>query len=321
MRQTLLSLLLFVLLLAACGGEAAPAAPQASTADGNGAAAATRLSADFAGALPVPSQLILGSLRLEETEQAIDAAQAAQLLPLWQAYQTLSNDDTTAAAELTAIINQIQDSMAPGQIAAIAAMRLTTEKAEALIQEEGLVVMGRGAGSGQGSGQSGGFPGGGFPGGMPGGGFPGGMPGGGFPGGGLGGGLGGGAELSPEARATAVAERMAASGANPATLLERAMLGSLIRSLQVKTGEIAAADLADRGFMSRFIEPISAASGVDVETLQAGLDAGHSFAEIIADEGGDMAAATAALRAQFEGFLQGDDLEQRVDQILNETNR
>ncbi|NUQ38082.1 MAG: hypothetical protein HUU23_09845, partial [Caldilineales bacterium] len=169
MRQTLLSLLLFVLLLAACGGEAAPAAPQASTADGNGAAAATRLSADFAGALPVPSQLILGSLRLEETEQAIDAAQAAQLLPLWQAYQTLSNDDTTAAAELTAIINQIQDSMAPGQIAAIAAMRLTTEKAEALIQEEGLVVMGRGAGSGQGSGQSGGFPGGGFPGGMPGG--------------------------------------------------------------------------------------------------------------------------------------------------------
>ena len=277
-------------------GRAAPATTTTT------AAAATRLSADFAEALPVPSQLMLGSLQLDETEQAITAEQAAQLLPLWRAYQTLSSDDTTAAAELTAIINQIQDSMTPAQIAAIAALRLTTQEAEALIEAEGLAVMGRGAGGGMGGGLEGVFPGGGFP---PGGGMGGGL------GGGIGGGGLGGAELSPEARATAVAERMAANGIDPATMLERAMLGGLIRDLQVKTGEIDETDLLSRG--NRFLDSISAASGVDAETLQAGLDAGQSFAAAITANGGDLAAAEAALRAQFEGFLEGEALDAARD--------
>ena len=69
----------------------------------------------------------------------------------------------------------------------------------------------------------------------------GGPPGGGVPGLGPGGGPGGGlGELSPEARATAIAERMASNGDTPGAFLERGMLFALIRTLQVKTGEIDA---------------------------------------------------------------------------------
>ena len=83
---------------------------------------AVRLRADYTDALSLQGQLALGILQLEETDLAIDETAATELLPLWQALQSLMNSDTTAAIEIDAVVNQIQESLATDQIQAIADM-------------------------------------------------------------------------------------------------------------------------------------------------------------------------------------------------------
>src|SRR4030042_2177913 len=67
--------------LAGCAGSGEP----------TGSAGA--LSEGYEGALPVQSQLIAGTLKLEEGEWAVSAEQAAQLLPLWKAARGLGSRD------------------------------------------------------------------------------------------------------------------------------------------------------------------------------------------------------------------------------------
>jgi len=69
-------------------------------------------------------ELMLGTLKLDEVDLAPDAAQAAGLLTLWQAYQSLATSDTAASQELDAVLGQIEETMAEEQLAAIAAMDL-----------------------------------------------------------------------------------------------------------------------------------------------------------------------------------------------------
>lgn len=184
---------------------------------------AASLNSDYENALSVPMQLVMGTFMLEDTELTVDSDQAAQLLPLWKAARSLGSSDTAAAEEVGAVYNQIQETMTPEQIAAIAAMQIGREDMFGVVQELGLSFGGGGgdftpemqatAQAARASGQ-------GFPGGF------GGRPGG---GGGPGGGAGG-AGLSPEGQETAIAERGgtrgAGSGVNPAfieaviTLLE-----------------------------------------------------------------------------------------------------
>ena len=131
-------------------------------------------------------QLALGTLKLEQTEYAIDAAQAAQLLPLWKAALSLGQSDTTAAAERNGLVKQIQKSMAAEQLEAIQAMGLTGQNLPTIAQELG-VELNAGSpspGSSSTSSTSTGASGGGMTGGPPPD-APGGMPGG-DPGGGLG---------------------------------------------------------------------------------------------------------------------------------------
>ncbi len=314
--------LLLALFLAACGGSddaaenpssnVAQAAESSQTSESNTTTVRNpsngegRLGMNYTDALPASTQLVFGSLQLKETDQAIDETLAAEILPLWQAYRALSNADTTAQAELDAVINQIQDTMQPEQIQAIAALQLTSEGAQALLQEQG-VRFGRGFG-GDNTGDAAG--GGGFPGG--GGRLPGGGPrGGGLPGQGPGG------QVDPEARATAIAERF--GGDNTGAFLERGMLNALIRSLQVKTGERDESELQNRGgFFARLLQPASDASGVDVEILQAGMEEDKSLAEVITDNGGDLDAGKDAMRALFaEQGLEGEALDQRVNGFFN----
>ena len=174
-------------------------------------------------ALPQPIQLSVGTLLLEETPQAVTAEQAQELLPLWQMLRTLQQSDTAAQVEMEAVLNQIQAAMTPEQLAAIEEIDLTPANMRAMVQELGL-----GMGSGEGEGSSG-SQGGGFrpPEGMvPGGGGrpPEGM----VPGGGMM--PGGGTDLSPEERATAMAERM--SSGFGAGLMDR-----LIELLEARAGE------------------------------------------------------------------------------------
>lgn len=99
---------------------------------------------------------------------------ANNLLPLWQAAQSLSSSETAAAVEIEAVANQIQNTMSPQQVQAIAEMRLTADSLTEMVESD-AVTFGQGAcGHGQGGGDNGGgcapsggpFPGSGLPGGV-----------------------------------------------------------------------------------------------------------------------------------------------------------
>jgi hypothetical protein len=129
MRKTIVLLLGLVTAasLTACGSATVEGIEQA----GEG----LRLDEKYPDALPVVSQLLVGTINLESTDMAVDPEQAAELLPLWKAARSLYTSDTSAEAEKTAILNQIQDAMAPEQIEAIAAMQLTQEDVMGSMQE------------------------------------------------------------------------------------------------------------------------------------------------------------------------------------------
>ena len=192
--------------LSACSGGAVAA---------NDTQTSGLLNADYEDALPVELQLALGIFALDGTDNAIDAQTAAELLPLWKAVRSLSESESVAAEEIQAVFTQIEETLTPEQVKAIAAMQLTGADMTRLAQEMGLNF---GAGGRLGemtpemqatieaARESGDFPPGGFAGGGPeGGGVPGGGPGvGGFQGGGL----------TTEQQATLQARRASNTGAN-----------------------------------------------------------------------------------------------------------
>ncbi len=314
MKKTavVLSCFAMVLLLAACGANA----EEGSAAELGG------LNENHADALPVSTQLALGSLQLEDTDLVIEETQAADLVPLWQAFQTLSESDKTADAEVAAVLAQIQETMTAEQIEAIATMALTAEDATAWMQEAGG-GFGRGAMMGDyaadGSGSGGAAAGGGRP---AGGGFRefggGGLPGSGMPG--MGGGFG---EMDTDARATRIAgmggevEDMMAAFAN------RALTNALIRSLQVKTGELDAAEVEARWSNQTLWNTVSESTGIRLETLQEGTANGATLAEVIRANEGDLEAVKAALAEAFRDMpaMEGLDVEQRISDLLNSSLR
>lgn len=182
------------LILVACGSGSANATANS---------AITMLNADYPDALPVQTQLTLGTLKLEDTDLAVDSEQAAELLTLWKAVLSLSTSDITAEGEIEAIVNQILETMSSDQLDAIAAMALTQESIFELTQELGIARGGDWPTEGdpRSSAADGVFPGGGQ-----GGGIPSGSPDGVFPGGGPGGGgqrpEGFGQDMDPEQIAT-----------------------------------------------------------------------------------------------------------------------
>ncbi len=220
---TTIASLIILLALSACGGGAEVSANgegnNGSSLVGSSSSDASSqpesrpgIGEDFQNALPISAQLGFGTLLLEDSEYAVNPAQAIELLPLWKAARSLSESETVAEAELEAVFNQIEDTMNSEQIAFIADMQLTGEEMAQLMEDLGLSFGFRGEGFGnltpeqqvtaQAARESGeGFPGGGFPGGgFPGGGNPGGQGQGGFQG------FGGG-NLTPEQQETAEARR------------------------------------------------------------------------------------------------------------------
>lgn len=132
-----LILALTVAVLAGCGGsEATPAAVD----EGFGETyTSDTLDTSYPDALNASSQLALGTIQLEETENGVTPEQTTALLPLWQALQ----GGITAQAEVNAVLAQIEGTLAQEQLKAIAAMQLTQEDLRAWMQEQGL-----GAGAG-----------------------------------------------------------------------------------------------------------------------------------------------------------------------------
>ena len=171
---------------------------------------------------PLSPQLLLavGIFKLEGTPQAVNAKEAAQLLPLWQLYGQLSTSSSSAPQEVTAVLDQIKGTLTAGQMNAITAMNLTNQEAFAFMQEQGMSFGGPGANGTPEANRTpraggGGFPGGGF--GGPGG--PGGAP-------------GGGGSLNPSQIATAQARR--AQGGGFSSQLPAPLLEALIKLLQSK---------------------------------------------------------------------------------------
>jgi len=129
--KTAISLIILAglaLSLAACAGNAGQATPEAS--------------------LPIASQLVVGTFRLEGTDLAVTPEQAADLLVLWQVYVDLGESDTAAQVEMDALVEQVQETMTVEQVNTILDMQVTQQDVFAVLVEQGGMGSSAGAGSG-----------------------------------------------------------------------------------------------------------------------------------------------------------------------------
>ena len=126
-------IVVLAIILVACGAKANATTTSGGTTGGsNGgsggfSASGTPGARNFNQPLPVAESLLIGTFKLQGTSNAINATQAAALVPLWQAYAQLTSSNTAAQAEIDAVVSQIQQTMTPAQVQAITAMKLTRQ--------------------------------------------------------------------------------------------------------------------------------------------------------------------------------------------------
>jgi hypothetical protein len=89
--------------------------------------------------LPIETQLAVGTLKLEGTDQDVTVEQAQELIVLWQVDKELSERDTAAQAEVDGLITQIRDSMTSDQMQAITDMQITRQDVFSSEQEMAVV--------------------------------------------------------------------------------------------------------------------------------------------------------------------------------------
>jgi hypothetical protein len=123
-KLTLTILTMLMLTLTACGAATNGTQPPAPGQQG--------------GSLPIQEQILIGAFKLEGTDGAITAQQAAELLPLWEVYKDLSSSDTAAQEEIDGLIQQIQDTMTPEQMQAITDMKITRQDMFTVMQEQDI---------------------------------------------------------------------------------------------------------------------------------------------------------------------------------------
>lgn len=129
MKKTLFAFtLILTLVLSACGG--ADTTEEVSSTSG--------INTDYENALPIQLQLSIGTFGLEDTDLAVDAEQAVELIPLWQVLNGLNESGSAAPEEVDALVVQIEETMTSEQIKAISAMQLTRESMGEIMQEYSL---------------------------------------------------------------------------------------------------------------------------------------------------------------------------------------
>lgn len=150
MKKSLIAILIFIsLILAACSSPSTSSATEP---------------------LSTQPELMLGTLKLESTGQAVTKEQASELLPLWQLMKELENSASSAQQEKNAVLDQIKSVMTSNQKQAITDLKLASQDATSFIQEQNISVNSNQTASKSTqsqSGLSGGFPAGGPPGGDP----------------------------------------------------------------------------------------------------------------------------------------------------------
>ncbi len=136
--------LILVLAATLVGCKGSQATPAAASKSLGAMYTSQALDASYPGALNASSQLMLGALRLEGTENAITAEQATTLLPVAQSLQgqVLKSD-----AERNAVLAYIEAHLTPAQSSAIANMHLTQDDLQTWTRDNGP---GAGMGLGQG---------------------------------------------------------------------------------------------------------------------------------------------------------------------------
>ena len=188
MKKTILTILVFlVLILPACAGQSpatgnlgsAPTAAKAAarvkqnsttpTAT-QGASTTAELNTSYENAASIELQLLLGTLKLDGTDLAVTQEQASALLPLWNNLKAISQSMMRAqggsargqgnatpqlpsadpgTGQIGAVAKQIMAAMTPKQIKAIAEMKITQQTAMTIMQEQGIMMGGpKGDGSG-----------------------------------------------------------------------------------------------------------------------------------------------------------------------------
>jgi hypothetical protein len=118
------------LIMAACSGSSNQAASSTSSS--------VSTSSQGNSGLSQANMLLVGTLKLDGTYQAISADEAVKLLPLWEAYRSLSSSQTTAEAEVDALLNQIQTTMTTEQVQKIKDLNLTNTDMMDLMQSMGV---------------------------------------------------------------------------------------------------------------------------------------------------------------------------------------
>ncbi|MGE5252084.1 MAG: hypothetical protein ACM3QS_17905 [Bacteroidota bacterium] len=146
--------LLMIMLAAGLTLSACASAPSAAIA-----------SSPAESSLAPSARLILGTLKLEGTAEAVTARQAAALLPLWQVYQGLQESGTAAQEEIDALVQQIQETMTSSQVQSMQAMSLTQADIMSVMVEQNIAEAGpqqavtrTASGSGPQAGPEGGMP-------------------------------------------------------------------------------------------------------------------------------------------------------------------
>jgi hypothetical protein len=125
-KSAIISILLVVLvMLSACGSSATTASSSVQSQQVT------------PSNLTLQNKLGLGILKLQGTSLAVTTEQANTLLPLWKAVKVLSTNNITSPAEMTALYQQIEDSLTSNQVQAIKNLSLTQAELNTLIQQQG----------------------------------------------------------------------------------------------------------------------------------------------------------------------------------------
>lgn len=169
--SVILVTLVFSLILTACGSspesvespadlvptqELVTPGENVELAPGTTANASPAITNDYEGALSTRLLVALGTLKLADTNNPITTEQAPQLLLLWQTLDNLTRSGTSAEAEVSALLAQIESTLTPEQIASINNMKLTQVELKAWAEANGItagVGTGLDVGAGQGMGQ------------------------------------------------------------------------------------------------------------------------------------------------------------------------
>jgi hypothetical protein len=88
--------------------------------------------------MPLEMKLAVGTFKLEKTDLAVTPEEAKALLPLWKAVKTLGTSDTASQEEVSALYDQIKETMTPEQVQEIEKMELSPDDYNSLMKELGI---------------------------------------------------------------------------------------------------------------------------------------------------------------------------------------